>query len=130
MLARSMHLNALVRELYKNLSIYNEEYSSVPDKEVLLLKLPQYHLSAVEFCISQGVLDSHRDQELLTMLHDMHDRVRQINNMLAIDEVGMRGRFMKEAGRRDRYKAIVEGRAMLGIRKGFDELAGLLMSSD
>jgi hypothetical protein len=64
------------------------------------------------------------------MLHDMHDRVRQINNLLAIDEVGMRGRFMKEGGRRGRYKAIVEGRAMLGTKEGFDKLVGLLMSSD
>ena len=130
MLARSMHLNALVHEIIKNLSIYKEEYSTVPDREVELFKLPQYHLSAVEFCISQGVLDSRSEQTLLTMLHDTHDRVRQINSMLAIEEVGMRGRFSKESGRRDKYKMIVEGAAMRSIKSAFDNLGKLLMTDE
>ena len=130
MLARSMHLNALVHELYKNFSIYKQEYSAVPDKEAKLFILPKFHLSAIEFCISQGVLDSRHDQALLTKLHDLHDRVRQINSLLAIEEVGMRGRFMKEVGRREKYRTIIEGRVMCGVKELFDELAALLMKSE
>jgi hypothetical protein len=108
----------------------SDEYSAVPDKEVNLFTLPKFHLSAIEFCISQGVLDSRYDQTLFTKLHDLHDRVRQINSLLAIEEVGMRGRFMKELGRREKYRTIIEGRAMRGVKNLFDELTALLMQSE
>lgn len=126
MLERCTHLSALMHELYKNMSIYREHYTDVPNEERRLIFLPQYHVSAAEFCISQGVLDPQDDRELFNKLHDFHDRVRQVNSRLAIEESKMMTRAMKKVVKEQIYQAMVNGKAMRSIWNGMNELYTLL----
>lgn len=123
MLERSKNLNALVTEIFKNLSIFKEEYSKVPEREVQLSLLPQFHLSAVENVIAQGELDPIADRVLFNSLHDMHDRIRQINSRLAIQESRLMLANLKPTAKEHTYKQIVTGDAMRGLKRTIDSVA-------
>jgi hypothetical protein len=111
MLVRVAQLKSLVHELAKNMSIYLENYQK--GQAQIPIILPQYHLSAMESCLSMGALDPVDDIELFNLLHDVHDRIRQINTMLSIEQ----SKFQTTGKNEEVYINIIDGGAMLSIKE-------------
>lgn len=112
MLQLSRNLGAVVSELSKNLSIYKEQYTTVPEGEGQLSILPQFQLSAAENLIARGTLDAVQDRDLFNKIHEVHDIVRQINSRLAAHEASLMKPRWKLTAKKELYEVIVNGRAM------------------
>ncbi|MCZ6498568.1 MAG: hypothetical protein O6765_07585 [Gammaproteobacteria bacterium] len=125
MLERSARLSALMHELAKNMSIYQEHYTKVSDKASQLTLFHQYHMSVAESCIAQGVLDPVNDRELFNKLNELHDKTRQVNSLLGIEQSNMMA-AINLVDAKTRYERIVGSRAMASIRDCMNELYDLL----
>jgi hypothetical protein len=85
---RKRVLGALAQEMFGNQeSLDDERFRPLQGRSLRRRVFPRLNLSAVDAALTSGTLETQGDAELVTMLYQWRDAVRELNHRLDLTEV-------------------------------------------